>query len=98
MTNDTRGGPPRNGWRKRLLDLIDDRVSGPIDDSAQSRGWTVRVLPGTRTHEYRDPRWDRRRACEECDGTGCDGARECGACAGDGVVTGHLLPHRGDGP
>ena len=95
MTNDTRGHRPRNGWWNRLLDRIDDRVSRDIDDDARSRGWTVTVVPGTRTHEYRDPRWDRRRLCDECAGSGLDGARPCAFCA-DGVVTDQLLPHTGD--
>jgi hypothetical protein len=98
MTNDTRGGPPRNGWWKRLVDLIDRRVSEPIDDDARSRGWTVRVVPGTRTHEYRDPRWDRRRLCDLCDGTGRSGARPCDACDGTGVITTQPVRPVGEAP
>ncbi len=98
MTNDTRGHRPRNGWWTRLLDLIDDHASRAVDDDARSRGWTVTVVPGTRTHEYRDPRWDRRRLCDECAGSGRDGARSCTFCAGDGVITDQLLPHTGDTP
>jgi hypothetical protein len=87
MKDDTRGRSPCNGWWARLLDKIDERFSGPIDDEARRRGWTVTVRPGTRTHVYRDPRWDRRRRCEECAGTGCAGARPCPWCDGTGVVT-----------
>ena len=87
MSDDTRGRSPRNGWWTRLLDMIDERVSGPIDADARRRGWTVGVKPGTRTHVYRDPRWDRRRLCDECAGTGCEGARPCAWCDGTGVVT-----------
>jgi hypothetical protein len=95
MTNDTRGHRPRNGWWNRLLNRIDDHVSETVDADARSRGWTVTVVPGTRTHEYRDPRWDRRRLCDECAGSGLDGARPCAFCA-DGVITDQLLPHTGD--
>jgi hypothetical protein len=87
MKDDTRGCSSRNGWWTRLLDVIDQRVSGPIDADARRRGWTVGVLPGTRTHVYRDPRWDRRRLCEDCEGSGRDGARPCLLCEGTGVVT-----------
>jgi hypothetical protein len=87
MSADTQGRFPRRSWWTRLLDRIDTRVSGPIDDDARRRGWTMTVRPGTRTHVYRDPRWDRRHACEECAGTGCEGVRPCGWCDGTGVVT-----------
>ena len=95
MTNDTRGNRPRNGWWNRLLNRIDDHVSEAVDADARSRGWTVTVVPGTRTHEYRDPRWDRRRLCDECAGSGRDGARPCTFCV-DGVITDQLLPHTRD--
>jgi hypothetical protein len=87
MEDDTRGRSPRSTWWSHLLDRIDEHVSRPIDDDARRRGWTVTVTPGTRTHVYRDPRWDRRHQCEECDGTGCEGARPCPWCEGTGVVT-----------
>jgi hypothetical protein len=63
MQDGTRGRSPCNGWWARLLHKIDERFSGPIDDEARRRGWTVTVRPGTRTHVYRDPRWDRRHRC-----------------------------------
>lgn len=98
MTNDTRGRSPCGGWWNRLLDLIDERIGRPIDDDARRRGWTVRVVPGTRTHEYRDPRWERRRLCEHCGGTGCDGARPCTPCAGSGVITAQPVRPTGEVP
>lgn len=87
---------PRRWWTC-LLDRIDERVSGPIDEDARRRGWTVTVKPGTRTHVYRDPRWDRRHRCDGCAGTGCDGARPCDRCDGTGVVTDPADPPRGCG-
>lgn len=95
MSDHTRGRNPRIRWWTHLLDRIDERVSRPIDDDARRRGWTVTVLPGTRTHVYRDPRWDRRRVCEHCGGSGGDGARPCPPCEGTGVVTD--LPVRSSG-
>ena len=85
MKDDTRGRPAR--WWTRLLDRIDERVSDAIADDARRRGWTVGVRPGTRTHVYRDPRWNRRRLCAACGGSGCEGARPCPPCAGTGVIT-----------
>ncbi len=96
MDDRTRGRSPRNGWWTRLLDMIDERVSRPIDDDARRRGWTVTVLPGTRTHVYRDPRWDRRRLCEHCGGSGCEGARPCPPCGGTGVLTDRPVRHAGE--
>jgi len=87
MSDDTRGRSPRTRWWTRLLDMIDERVSAPIDDEARHRGWTVMVLPGTRTHVYRDPRWDRRRLCDHCSGSGLEGAQPCRPCDGTGVIT-----------
>jgi hypothetical protein len=87
MTDDTRGRKRRAPWLTRLLDRIDERVSASIDDDAFRRGWTVRRLPGTRTHVYRDPRWNRRRACESCAGSGLDAMDPCETCDGVGVVT-----------
>lgn len=98
MSDDTRGRPPRNWWWTRLLDRIDERVSRPIDDDARQRGWSVYVLPGTRTHVYRDPRWDRRRVCEQCRGVGSEGARPCPQCDGTGVVTDQPVRSRGERP
>lgn len=96
MSDDTRGRRPRTRWWTRLLDAIDGRISGPIDDDARRRGWTVVVLPGTRTHVYRDPRWNRRRLCDRCSGSGCVGARPCGPCDGTGVVTDRPVRHVGE--
>jgi hypothetical protein len=96
MSDDARDRPPRTRWWTRLLNLIDERVSGPIDDDARRRGWTVMVLPGTRTHVYRDPRWDRRRLCDHCAGAGCDGARPCLPCDGTGVLTDQPVRHAGE--
>jgi hypothetical protein len=98
MSDDTRGRSPRNGWWTRLLDMIDERVSGPIDADARRRGWTVSIRPGTRTHVYRDPRWDRRRICEECGGSGCAGARLCPPCDGTGVITEQPVRPTGERP
>lgn len=70
-----------------LLDRLDDRVSAPIEASARARGWTVRRLAGTRTIEYRDSRFDLRRLCPGCEGTGLEAAGPCPACDGDGVIT-----------
>ena len=98
MSNATHGPPARRGWWTRLLDRIDERVSGPIDDDARRRGWTVTVLPGTRTHVYRDPRWDRRRVCEACEGSGRDGARPCPPCDGTGVITEQPVRPAGETP
>lgn len=84
MDEKTRG--PHRQWWTRLLDLIDERVSRPVDEGARRRGWSVSVLPGTRTHVYRDPRWDRRRLCDHCAGSGCEGARPCAPCDGSGVL------------
>lgn len=69
------------------MDALDRLVSERIDDRALERGWTVTRVPGTRTHRYRDPRWDRRQTCDACGGSGCDGARPCRRCDATGVVT-----------
>jgi hypothetical protein len=98
MDDTMRGRPARTRWWTRLLDLLDERVSTGIDDDARRRGWNVTVLPGTRTHVYRDPRWDRRRLCEHCSGTGCHGARPCPPCDGTGVVTDQPVDAIGDAP
>ncbi len=98
MDDTMRGRPARTRWWTRLLDLLDERVSTGIDDDARRRGWNVTVLPGTRTHVYRDPRWDRRRLCEHCVGTGRDGARPCPPCDGTGVVTDQPVDAIGDAP
>ena len=78
---------PRRGFLAGLIDLIDDHVTAKIDRDARERGLTVTRIPGTRTHRYRDSRWDRRRLCGDCAGSGCVGARPCGWCDGTGVVT-----------
>ena len=93
MSDDPRGRDPRTRWWTRLIDMIDERVSGPIDDDARRRGWEVYTLPGTRTHVYRDPRWDRRRLCDHCRGSGCEGAQPCGPCDGTGVTTDQPVRH-----
>lgn len=94
--DDTRRRLPRDRWWTRLVDTFDEWISGPIDDDARRRGWTVTVLPGTRTHVYRDPRWDRRRLCEHCSGGGCEGACPCGPCGGTGVLTDQPVRHAGE--
>jgi hypothetical protein len=98
MRTHTRGRSPRIRWWTRLLDLLDERISEKVDDDARRRGWTVTVLPGTRTHVYRDPRWDLRRLCGRCAGSGCDGARACAPCDGTGVVTDQPVDAIGDAP
>ncbi len=76
----------RRGWFVRLLDRLDDRVTGPVNADARRRGWTVRYLLGSRAIEYRDPVRGRRSPCDRCGGSGLDGARRCSPCDGCGVV------------
>jgi hypothetical protein len=85
--DDERDRPPQPAWWGALLDLIEDRLAGRADAAARRRGWAVRIVPGTRTYEFRDPRWDRRRPCIDCDGLGRTGAQPCLWCQGTGVVT-----------
>jgi hypothetical protein len=92
---DTRGSKIGAAWITRLLDRIDEWATAPIDDDAQRRGWTVARRPGTRTHTYRDPRWDRRHICDGCAGSGAEGAWQCPVCDGTGVVTDVLALHAG---
>ena len=96
MDHHTHGRLPRIRWWTRLLDVIDERVSGPIDDDARRRGWTRHTRPGTRTHVYRDPRWDHRRLCDVCEGSGREGARPCPPCDGTGVITEQPVRPTGD--
>lgn len=98
MRDDTRPPRRRTGWIRRLVDAIDDHVTGPIDDDARRRGWTARRLPRSRTIEYRDPIWDRRRFCDACSGIGLDGARPCPTCDGSGVVTDQPVHQPGADP
>lgn len=93
------GTPPRGRWRSRiahLIDLIDDRVSRRADARARELGHVITRIPGTRTQRYRDPRWDLRRECDRCAGSGLAGAHACAPCSGTGVRTLDATPLRGE--
>lgn len=85
--NPTPVGSRRRGPVARLLDLIDDHITARADSLAREMELEITRIPGTRTHSYRNPVWDLRRACPLCSGTGLDGARPCDPCTGTGVVT-----------
>lgn len=75
------------GLIRRLVDRFDDWVTRRSDRRAIARGVTITRIPGTRRQSYRDRRWDRRRECEECCGTGREGSGDCPPCQGTGVLT-----------
>jgi hypothetical protein len=83
----TPGRSRRRGPLTVLLDKIDEKVTRRADVRAQELGLQISRVPGTRTQVYRDPRWDRRRECGCCSGTGLDGAQACDSCTGTGVTT-----------
>ena len=86
----------RNGWWNRLLTSYRRsrqqagrrrRPESRVDGHQWSRA-PVRTNTATRVGTAA-------RLCDECAGSGCDGARTCTFCAGHGVVTDQLLPpHR----
>lgn len=86
MLERTRGRRRRRGPLALLLDKIDEFVTERADARPREMGLDIRRIPGTRTHVYRDRRWDSRQECGACAGTGISGARSCGTCAGTGVV------------
>jgi hypothetical protein len=57
MDNFTPVDGQRRSLLTRLLDVFDRWVSTRADERARALGHTVRRIPGTRTHVYRDPRW-----------------------------------------
>ena len=85
------GEPPRETLRQRLARLLaalQDRLWADHEKWTADRGYeSWRSPSGWRAHG-RDPRFDRRHACAECDGTGRHRITgdECPDCDG-GVVT-----------
>ena len=61
MENTTPASKGRLNPLTVLLDLLDRVISARADAEARRRGHTVTRVPGSRTHVYRDPRWDARR-------------------------------------
>jgi hypothetical protein len=78
----------------RLRAALQDRLWRDDEKRAAERGWTAQRSASGWSIQVRDPRFDLRQECWECQGAGrhpITGA-ECDACAGTGVIT---LP---DGP
>jgi hypothetical protein len=91
-------GPPDDDasrpttWRHRIARLrkaIQDRLWRADEEFATDRGWTAQRSPSGWSIRVRDPRFDRRKECGACGGTGRDritGA-DCPDCDATGVVT-----------
>ena len=86
------GQPPRETLRQRLARLladVQDRLWSSDEKWAAARGYDSWRSPSGWKVTVRDPRFNLRQACGECDGTGrhrITGA-ECDDCDGIGVVT-----------
>jgi hypothetical protein len=84
--------PPRETLRQRLARLrttLQDHLWRADEKWAADRGWTSQRSASGWSIRVRDPRFDLRQECTECDGAGrhrITGA-ECEVCDGVGVVT-----------
>jgi hypothetical protein len=85
-------------WSRRcgaLRQALQDWLWNPDEKWAAERGYETWRSPSGWSVSVRDPRFNLRHECGECDGTGRDrvtGA-ECAECGGVGVVTD---PERGE--
>jgi hypothetical protein len=84
--------PPRETLRRRLARLrltLQDRLWSDHEKWAADRGYESWRSPYGWTVYGRDPRFDRRHACVDCDATGRHRITgdECPECRGNGVVT-----------
>jgi hypothetical protein len=83
---------PPEGLRRRLARLrrtLQDRLWAADERWADDRGYdSWRSASGWTVH-VRDPRFDLRHGCVDCDGTGRDRITggDCPCCEGTGVVT-----------
>jgi len=79
-------------WRRCLDHLrgwLQDWIAGPDEKWAAERGYETWRSPSGWSVSVRDPRFNLRHECGECDGTGRDriSGAECAECGGVGVVT-----------
>lgn len=89
------GDRPGNGWFGRFRARLQDRLWRADEAWAAERGYAARRSVRGWSVDIRDPRFDRRHACDTCAGTGrhhITGA-DCADCGGVGVVTD---PERGE--
>ena len=80
--------PPRHALHRRLRAALHDYIARDDEKWAADRGFDSRRSASGWTVTIRDPRFDLRRACAACGGTGRHRitAAECPECE-DGVVT-----------
>jgi hypothetical protein len=83
---------PRGTWRRRLARLraaLQDRLWSDHEKWTADRGYESWRSPSGWKAYGRDPRFDRRHACFDCDATGRHRITgdECPECQGTGVVT-----------
>ena len=68
-----------------MREILENRIFRSPDLDGVTRGWEIhRERPLRRV--YRDPRWNSIVACDDCQGTGLEGARPCPGCAGQGRI------------